>query len=248
MKALILAAGYGTRLQSIAPSTAKPLLLFAGKSIVTHLLEKIKNFPDLKEIIVVTNDKFYKDFQRWVEHNKSFGIPLSAINDGSKSNEDRLGSIGDIDFALKAKKINEDLHVIGGDNLFDYSLDHFLDFARKNIPHVTTGLYDIHDIGQAKKFGVVALDRYNKVVSFEEKPEKPKSSLIAMCLYYFPKSSLPFLGEYIRESKKADAAGGYINWLYQKDTVFGFPFTGKWFDIGSVESYHEAQNYFQLNK
>ena len=134
---------------------------------------------------------------------------------------------------------------MGSDNLFDESLERFDVFCRQHRESVTIGVYDIKNIEQAKSFGVVALDEKERVVSFEEKPEVPKSSLIAMCLYYFPKDSLKRFDDYLRESKNADAAGNYIGWLSQKEDVYGFGFEGKWFDIGSVEAYHEAQKEFK---
>jgi len=246
MKALILAAGYGTRLYPLTKNTAKPLLTFNGKAMVNWLLEKIQDFTDLNEVMVVTNDKFFPHFQAWAKENKNFSAPISIINDGTKSNEDRLGSIGDIDFVLKQKKINEDLLVLGGDNLFDYDLTDYISFAQKKSPKVSIGLYDIRNIEEAKIFGVVQIDKDKKIVSFEEKPQKPKSSLIAMCLYYFPKASFKFINAYIHQSKKADAAGGYIGWLSEQETVFGYDFQGKWYDIGSLEAYEAAQKNFKL--
>lgn len=245
MKALILAAGYGTRLYPLVQNTAKPLLQFNKKPIVDYLLDKIKGFQGLNEILVITNEKFFADFNQWAKNKKDFTIPVKVLSDGTTSNEDRLGSIGDIDFVLTKTGISEDLLVVGGDNLFDYGLDGYFAFAQKNRPRVTIGLYDIRDIAQAKKFGVVKLDAQRKVASFEEKPASPKTSLIAMCLYYFPEESLVLIKKYIQETKKADAAGGYISWLCQKESVFGFTFQGKWFDIGSVESYQVAQKEFE---
>ena len=246
MKALILAAGYGTRLYPLTKNTAKPLLTFNGKTMLNWLLEKIQDFQELNEVLVVSNDKFYQDFQAWARENKQFPVPISVVNDGTKSNEDRLGSIGDISFVLKKNKISEDLLVLGGDNLFDYALTDYIAFARKKSPKVSIGLYDIRDINEAKIFGVVQTDQDKKIISFEEKPAQPKSSLIAMCLYYLPKESLVLIEEYIRQSQKADAAGGYIGWLSQRETVFGYDFQGKWYDIGSLEAYYSAQKDFQM--
>ena len=241
MKVLILAAGYGTRLYPLVKDTPKPLLQVAKKPLINHLMDKIAGFEDLKEVLVVTNNKFHTHFLQWAEKNKKFSAAIHIINDGTNSPEDRLGSVGDIRFVLQNHKVSDDLLVLGGDNLFDYELTGYIRFAQEKKPQVTIGLYDIGDIKEAKNFGVVQIDKSGKVISFEEKPAAPKSSLIAMCSYYFPKSSLGLVEEYLQKSKRADQAGDYIRWLSEEKGVYGFKFQGKWYDIGSVESYKEAQ-------
>ena len=245
MKVLILAGGYGTRLYPIIKDTPKPLLEIAGKTLIDHLLESVRGFKDINEIFVVTNEKFHETFKTWAQANKGLPFRLTIVNDGTTTPENRLGSVGDIEFAIRKQHINDDLLILGGDNLFDYSLDSYLSFAQKNRPQVTIGLFDIGNLAEATKFGVVAMDPKGKVTSFEEKPEKPKSSLIAMCCYYLPTESLPFVGEYLKETQKADKAGDYIRWLVQRKSVYGFKFDGRWYDIGSVESYKEAQEKFR---
>ncbi len=245
MKVLILAAGYGTRLYPLTLDRPKPLLEVGGKPIVNYLIDKVRWYSGVNEVVVVTNNKFYPHFSRWAKANKSFPVPVSVVNDGTKTNEDRLGSMGDIDFVIKKKNIREDLLVMGGDNLFDLGLNNYFFHAQKNSPRTTIGLYDILDIGEAKKFGVVELDAQKKVVSFMEKPDQPRSTLIGMCLYYLPAESLKRVREYLHASKSADTSGDYIRWLFTQETVFGFKFEGKWYDIGSIEAYHAAQSEFR---
>jgi len=244
MKVLILAAGYGTRLYPLTKDKPKPLLEINRKSIIDYLLDKVQPFLNLTEVMVVTNDKFYGPFESWARA-KKFSQPISIVNDGTKSNEDRLGSMGDIHFVMKQKHVEEDLLVLGGDNLFDRGLEDFLASAQKNSPKVTIGLYDIGDRNEAKKFGVVQLDAESQVISFDEKPASPKSSLIGMCLYYLPAPSLNRVAGYLNVSRSADTSGDYIRWLYQQEAVFGFKFEGKWYDIGSIEAYEAAQSEFQ---
>ncbi|MBF0122300.1 MAG: NDP-sugar synthase, partial [Candidatus Omnitrophica bacterium] len=137
-----------------------------------------------------------------------------------------------------------DWSVVGSDNLFDYRITDFFNFARKQGPSATIGCYDIQTLAEASQYGVIELDAKGKIVSLEEKPKKPKSSLISMCLYYFPAAGLSNFRTFIQETGSKDTTGGYIQWLHIKEDVYGFKFNGKWYDIGSLESYHEAQKYF----
>ena len=192
--------------------------------------------------MVVSNNKFTPHFKQWASSRK--GVPIRVVNDGTNTPEERLGSVGDIRFVWERESSLDDWLIIGGDNLFDGDLSPFVDYAIAKDPAVTIGIYDIHDIQAATKFGVLGIDKNNKVISFQEKPAKPASSLITMCLYYFSKQTLGFLTEYLKESKAVDAAGSYIKWLSEKKNVYGFQFTGKWYDIGSIESLEEARSHF----
>ncbi len=245
MKVLILAAGYGTRLYPLVKDTPKALLDINGKSLVNYVLDKIKSFDGLSEVLLVTNNKFYSIFVEWAKAQKNFSCPIKIVNDGTNTPDDRLGSIGDIQFVIKKEAINEDVLVIGSDNLFDYSLDEYILFSKKFKDSVTIGLYDIKNLEEAKNFGVVGIDATKKITSFEEKPANPKSTLISMCCYYLPKATLGLVEVYLTETKKADKAGDYLRWLSEKNNVYGFNFFGKWYDIGSIESYKEAQAKFK---
>jgi len=243
MKALILAAGYGTRLASLIKDTPKPLIPINDRTLIDYIVLSLKNISSLTEIVVVTNNKFYANFQKWAQHYKD--IKIRIVNDGTDSPEQRLGSVGDINFVWKQEHEKDDWLIIGGDNLFDQNLEEFMRYALKKSPAMTIGVYDIHDKKAASKFGVIGLDSNHKVISFEEKPALPKYSLITMCLYYFPQETLSYLKEYLSESKALDAAGSYIQWLSIKKNVYGFQFNGKWYDIGSIESLKEAQENFR---
>jgi len=244
MKALILAGGYGTRLYPLIKDTPKALLEVNGKELINYILDKIEHLKGLNEVLVVTNDKFEKILQEWAGRQTSFLYPITIINDGTSTPEDRLGSIGDIDFAIKKESLNDDVLVLGSDNLFDFGLDEFFNTAVKKPESVSIGLYDVGDLEEAAKFGVVGLSADQKIISFIEKPAKPESTLIAMCMYYLPQKTLGFIRDYLIESQKSDTAGDYIRWLHESRDVYGFKFTGKWYDIGSIESYEEAQKSF----
>ena len=242
MKALILAAGYGTRLALVAKDTPKPLLTVAGKPLIDYTLDKLKPLAGLSEIVVVSNNKFYNHFCAWTKTH--LDVRIRVVNDRTNTPEERLGSVGDIHFVWKNESSVDDWLVIGGDNLFDQDLNQFMACARIKAPAVTIGLYDIGDIACATQFGISAVDKSGRVVSFQEKPKNPASSLITMCLYYFPKTTLNDIEDYRKESKALDAAGSYIQWLVEKKNVYGFQFGGKWYDIGSVESLQQAQRHF----
>lgn len=245
MKALILAAGYGTRLYPLVVDTPKPLLTVNGKALIEYILDRLSGFDELDEVYVVTNEKFFANFQVWAKDCKGHHFKITVVSDGTKSNEDRLGSVGDIHFVIKNKRVTGDLLVVGGDNLFDFDLKAFYTFCRTKPKGIFIGAYDIHSIADARKFGVVELAKDGRIISFAEKPDNPRSSLIAMCLYYFSKGTVNLAFDYLAESQKADKAGDYIRWLSERQEVYGYVFKGTWYDIGSIESYNEAQEKFK---
>jgi len=243
MKALILAAGYATRLYPLTKNYPKPLLAVAGKPIIDHIAEKVEVLGGMDEIIVVTNSKFASLFGEWAKARKG-RVPVTVIDDLTSTPEQRRGAIGDLHFVIGEKGLAEDLLVIGGDNLFDAGLDEFNKFASSKIPSATIGAYDIKDKNKAGKYGVVSLDS-GRVTDFQEKPERPASALVGMCLYYLPGGKLSLVGEYLQQGNKKDAIGFYIEWLRKKEDVFCFVFGGHWYDIGHHDSYKEADAYFR---
>lgn len=244
MKLLILAGGYGTRLYPLVKDTPKALLDVCGKTLIDHTFDKFLSLKGVEEVVVVTNDKFNNVLSLWAEQKDGKPFPVRVINDGTRTPEERLGAIGDILFVLNKAGNDTDWAVVGSDNIFDQGVIDFFDAARKNAPSVTIGAYELGDIVGASKYGVVEMDSKDKVVSLCEKPKEPRSTLISMCLYFFPQASLHLMTQFIKETNKTDTTGGYIQWLYEKTSVCGFKFSGKWYDIGSIESYHEAQRHF----
>ena len=244
MKALILAAGYATRLYPLTKQYPKPLLEVKGRPIINYIIDKLKPVSAVDEIYIVTNSKFILNFRKWA---KSIKCPkkITLIDDRTKNNQDRLGAIGDINFVIKKQKIKDGLLVIGGDNLFSGSLKGFLGFSIKNSPAASIGLYKLKQKKDARRYGVVKLDNYKKVISFQEKPPVPDSNIVAMCLYYIPKNYLNLIEEYVQSrNKKADATGSYIAWLKDKINVYGYVFSGWWFDIGDYKYLNAAKNNF----
>lgn len=245
MKVLILAGGYGTRLYPLVRDTPKALLGIAGKTLIDHTVDKFAGVSGIEEIVVVTNAKFANMMSAWAGAARERPFPVRVINDGTHTPEDRLGAIGDVLFVLDREKTAVDWVVAGSDNLFDFDIKPFFAFSAARAPFVTVGCYDIQDLAGASKYGVIQLDNSGKMISLEEKPEHPKSSLISMCLYYYPAASLDLIRKFVADTHKTDTTGGYIQWLYQNQPVFGLTFSGKWYDIGSVDSYNEAQKSFQ---
>ncbi len=242
VKAVILAAGYATRLYPLTRHIPKPLLkVTARKTVIDFIVDDLAASGRVDEIVVVTNDKYAADFAAWASLRRS-RVGVTVLNDGTLSNSDRLGAIGDMAFAVSKKKITTDLIVVGGDNLFDVGVARFLRYGAGHRPRVSIGLFDIHDKAAARRFGIVALDRAGRVMAFEEKPGHPRSTLAATCLYYFPEASLAYLKEYIRDRDTSnDAPGNYIKWLMKRTGVSGFAIRrGHWFDIGHLDSYKQV--------
>jgi glucose-1-phosphate thymidylyltransferase len=246
MKALILAAGYARRLYPLTKEFPKPLLAVKHRPIIDYIIDKIECIREIDEIIVITNSKFMSRFRAWAaKHPTKKHITL--VDDLTKTHSDRRGAIGDMNFAINKKRIKEDLLVIGGDNLFDGDLNDFLDFTKGHKNNPVIGAYNIRRLDAAREYGVIQLDKKDKVIDFEEKPSQPKSVLVAMCLYYFPKDKLRLIKEYLNaKANKHDATGFYIDWLTKKEPVFGFVFHGRWYDIGHHKFYEEAKQRFSM--
>ncbi len=250
MKALILAAGYGTRLYPLTKEYPKPLLKIGKRPLINYILDKIEGLDDVSEITVVTNSKFISQFKKWEKSLKT-KKRLRIIDDLTKDHSDKKGAIGDIDFVIDKAKVKEDLLVIGGDNLFADSLEEFIFFAKAHKTSPVIGVYRLKNISQARQYGVVKLNTKNRIIDFKEKPKLPKSTLAAMCLYYFPKETLSLFKEYMqlenrsliayKRVDRSDATGFYIDWLRKKLAVYGFIFSGQWYDIGNYKFYKEAK-------
>ena len=245
MKAVILAAGYATRLYPLTENKPKCLLEVAGVSILDRIVEQLDGVSSLEEIILVTNARFFEQLNAWKERAKS-RAPVRILNDGTTSNDNRLGAVGDIGLAIRECKITTDFLLLASDNLFEQSLSGFVDFARSKKDCVTIGIYDLGKPELAsKKFGVIETVPSGEVAGFEEKPEKPKSSFIGMGVYYFPAKTLPLVGEYLAQKNAQDAPGYYVRWLLGKVKIFSLPFKGLWYDIGDLKSLEEANQIFK---
>lgn len=239
MKALIMAAGYATRLYPLTKDRAKPLLPVGGRPIIDYICDALEKVREIDHVYVVTNNRFAPSFETWArERRKNFRMPIDILNDGTVSDEDKLGAIGDIRFAIRRERIADDLFVVLGDNLFDLDLETIIPYFKRK--GATVAAYDVGSVGAAKLYGILGVDRDFRVIDFKEKPETPPSTLAAIGMYLFPRDMLDLFRVYEEEGNKMDAPGYYIRWLYRKVPVYAFVFRGVWYDIGDLQMYHKA--------
>ena len=240
---MILAAGYATRLWPLTKNKPKPLLEVKGRPIIEHIVKHFTEIPGITEIYVVTNEKFHQEFEDWARAFK-FPIPIKIINDMTTSNEDRKGAIGDMKYVIDEAKIDDDLLVIAGDNLFEYRLADFHNFFMKK----KTTVVACKDMGSKdelkEKYGVVELGDDGRITGFEEKPAEPKTTFAATACYIFTRQDLRKIENYIEAGNKPDNAGDFIKWLANHTPIYAFVFKEKWYDIGSFESLGKAREEF----
>jgi len=243
---IVLAAGYATRLYPLTENFPKPLLEVAQKPMMNHLLDRLLPISDqIGNVTCVTNNKFVHHFEDWNEkQNLPFSIHI--LNDGSRTNEDRLGAIRDIHLALNSFEEKGDVMVIAGDNIFDFNLKSFYLKALSYPESVTLACTDVKDRELAKHYGILQLGKDGEVIQFSEKPSEPLSTLASTGIYYFPETTLDLFDRYLKEKGlNPDAPGFYISWLLDKASVFGQPLKGVWYDIGDLKSLREANEIFE---
>jgi glucose-1-phosphate thymidylyltransferase len=239
VKALILAAGYATRLRPLTDDRAKPLLPVAGRPMVDWTLDRISEAPEVDEIHLVTNDRFAGDFERWA------GGRVRVHNDGTTTNEDRTGAIGDIVFvADELEWEGEDLLVVAGDNLFDFSLAEYVEWWQAK-DGSAIAVYEQPNPELVSQYSVVELDTDDRVLSFVEKPEKPESNLTAIATYIYDRAHLALLRAYLADGNSPDQPGHFIAWLHTRAPVYGYRFGGEWLDIGDRSQLLEADNRYR---
>lgn len=209
--------------------------------MIDYVVEKIDEIEQVDRIYVVVNDKFFEDFQRWVRHAPT-SRPVMLVNNSSTCDQNRLGAVADINFVIEKEGINDDLLVVGGDNLFDFGLPDFVSFfAEKG---TSVALYACRDPGDVKKYSTVELDKKGRIVFFEEKAEEARSNFVAICLYLLERTSLPLVKQYLEGGGNRDAPGYYIQWLHEQIPVYGRVMKGSWYDIGNESTYRDADSLF----
>jgi len=241
MDALILGAGYATRLYPLTKDRPKPLLPVGGVAIIERICRQLAEAPELDTIHIVTNHTFVGPYEKWLQDYGRRRVPpplLALHDDGTTTPENRLGAIGDLRFVLERAKLDTDLLVIAGDNLIDADLGDFVQTGRAK--GATVGVKDFHDPAKATLYGVVEMSPDSRIVGFEEKPPRPKSSRVAVGLYYLPRKTLPLVQRYLEEGHSKDAPGYYLQWLVTQVPAYGHALPGEWYDIGDLDSYRRA--------
>ena len=241
MKCVILAAGYATRLYPLTQNFPKPLLEVAGKPILDWLIDDMSQTCLIDEYIIISNHKFAPIFQSWAD--LKFKVQRSkfkVLDDGTSSNETRLGAVKDIQFAIDQLHLDDDLLVMAGDNLLDFSLSHFIRFAKeKNATCVMR--YFEHDEARLHKTGVAEIDTDGRILSMEEKPANPKSNWCIPAFYYYTRQDALLIKKGIDSGCGVDAPGSFIAWLSTQTTVYTYEMPGHRYDIGTLESYEAVK-------
>ena len=241
MKCVILAAGYATRLYPLTENFPKPLLKVQDKAILDWLIEDIQTSGKVDAYIVISNHKYAPHFQDWA---KDHSLPITVVDDGTETNETRLGAVRDIQFAIDTLKLDDDLLVIAGDNLLDFSLQSFIRYAQEK---QTTCIMRYWEESEAKlhKTGVAVVDENDRILEMEEKPAQPKSHWCTPPFYIYKASDVPLVKKGIESGCGVDAPGSFIAWLSTQTTVHAFEMPGKRFDIGNLESYQLVQDTYK---
>lgn len=239
MKCLILAAGYATRLYPLTENFPKPLLEVAGKPILDWLIEDLDRTGMIDGYVVVTNHRFAPIFREWAAHR-----PITVIDDGTSTNETRLGAVKDIQLGIQEGRIEEDLLVMAGDNLLTFSLQGFLDYFREKGTSCVMRFWQ-PDLAKLHKSGVAEVNDEGLILSMEEKPAEPKAHWCCPPFYIYRKEDLPLVGVGIAEGCGVDAPGSFIAWLCGRTRVHAWEMPGERLDIGNLESYEEAKKRFQ---
>ena len=251
MKNIVIAAGYATRLGELTKNFPKPLLKIGEKSILGRMLEDIDSIPEIDEHIIVTNHKFAPIFEKWKDENEVLGDgeksgirkPITIIDDGTSTNDTRLGAVRDLQFAIEKANVNDDMLVVAADNLLFFSFKGFVDFAKqKGTPCIMCHKQPSKD--KLQRTGVVVLDENYKVLHMEEKPQEPKSTWAVPPFYIYKKENIDMIMHAIENGCGYDAPGNLAHYMVDNVEMHAWPMAGTGenlrFDIGSLDTYKEA--------
>ena len=238
MKLLVIAAGYATRLYPLTKDQPKALLPVGGRPMLDRVLDALAGVG-ADETYVVTNARFAPHFEAWATSRPD----IRVVNDGTTSDEDKLGAIGDIAFVLDEVQLEDDLVVVAGDNLFSDDLAGFGRYVRE-VNEPVLALYDVGDLAEMPKYNAVETDAEGRITFFEEKPAAATSTMTGIALYFYPRHVLPLIEQYVAEGNNPDQPGRLIQWLYPRTDVYTWRVPGTWYDIGSAETLREADEVF----
>ena len=244
MKCLILAAGYATRLYPLTENFPKPLLAVGKKSILDWLVDDLAEHTEIEEFVVITNHKFVSQFEAW-KNGKKQDCPyqITIIDDGTSTNETRLGAVKDIQLAIEKLNISDDLLVMAGDNVLDFSLSDFVKFAlEKNTSCVMC--HEENDLKKQQKTAIITVDKDSQITSYEEKPQEPKGNLAVPPFYYYKSADACRIPEALKDGCGYDAPGSFAAWLSKKTPMHAYKMQGKRYDIGDLASYEYVKKVF----
>lgn len=241
MKCLILAAGYATRLYPLTENFPKPLLKIGEKTILDWLIDDIDTSGEVNEYVVISNHKFVSHFEEWAKEKVQ---KITVLDDMTESNETRLGAVKDIQFAIDSLGIDEDVLVIAGDNVLDFSLTKFINYAKEKNTSCIMRFFQ-PDKSKLLKSGVVTIDDNDKVVEMTEKSPTPATNWCCPPFYYYTKEDTALVEKGIESGCGTDAPGSYIAWLCKETAVHAMEMPGKRYDIGNLESYEQVKKEYK---
>lgn len=242
MKAIVLVAGYASRLYPLTLNTPKALLTLNNVTLLDFLMGKVEEIDVIDEVILVSNDKFYHNFIEWKD-TYTGSKKITILNDGTTSNETRLGAIGDIQFAIDKLNIDDEIMVLVSDNYFTFSLKDFYNFYREKQSDciIVTEFEDLEYLG--KNFACVKLGEDNRIVGMVEKPGGiPDTNIGAYASYIYKKDTVKMIKQYLDEGNNKDAPGNFPSWLHTRKPVYAYSFEGECYDIGTIEVYNKLNN------
>ena len=242
MKNIVIAAGYATRLYPLTENQPKPLLKVGGKTILGRMLDDIDKIDDIDEHIIITNHKFAKNFQDWAAQ-QNYNKKITIVDDGTVTNDTRLGAVCDLLFAIDKLNINDDMLVVAADNILFFSFQEFVDFAKEKGTSCIM-CHEQKDVEKLKRTGVVIVDQNMKVLEMQEKPQEPKSSWAVPPFYIYRKDDLELIKDSVNNGCGKDAPGNLAHYLADCTTIHAWPMSAGRFDIGSLDTYYEAQKRF----
>ncbi len=244
MKCLILAAGYATRLYPLTENFPKPLLKVGEKAILDWLVDDLVETTDLDEFVVISNHKFAQHFEDW-KNNKQKVRPyaITVIDDGTSTNETRLGAVKDIQLAVDKLNLTDDLLVMAGDNVLDFSLSEFVCFAKAKGTSCVM-CHEENELKKQQKTAIITVDEEGLITSYEEKPQEPKGNLAVPPFYYYKAQDVKRIPEALASGCGYDAPGSFAAWLSHQTTMHAYRMLGKRYDIGDMASYEAVQKIF----
>ncbi|MFC1889588.1 nucleotidyltransferase family protein [Thermodesulfobacteriota bacterium] len=249
MNAVILAAGYAMRMMPISKYIPKPLLPVGPKRVIEYALGQLERIDEIRRIIIITNSFYVDRFEEWFERFRGAGDwngpVIELLDDGTRTNEERLGAIGDIAFAICKAGIEGDLMVLGGDVIFGFSLVEFIGFQKRRKADTIT-IHRLDDPALMRRTGNVEIDGSSRVRRFVEKPESPISPYASPPIYIFKHETGALIHEYLETGGIADAPGNFITWLCGRTDVYAYLFEEERYDIGDIHSYKEADRIFSM--